>query len=317
MRDTHEPRKEFVEKLEWQVGLEVRRRNRAARAPSWAAWSPMKATVVVLSLMLVSMGIGAAGVVAAYETQGNARRDELTAGIEQRAVLARQRLAVATEELKKTERLVSVGVATNTEFLESRFKVSEAEAQFKLIELQLAEVRLTGREPRTEISAPWVSGRDFITERLRIEMSVPETAVGLERAGLHEAETRFQVGIASATDVDVARVRTLELEEALETFRKKLEIRKQLRTGLISPAGAELRALEAEANQRKKTLEPKVELARKTVDQVTAKVQAGTAQRVELTEATLRRLELETELAKADLDLTLVRRQIEQQRVGR
>jgi outer membrane protein TolC len=79
----------------------------------------------------------------------------------------------------------------------------------------------------------------------------------------------------------------------------------------------ELRGLEAEAEQRRKTLGPKVELARREIDRVTKRVQVGTATRVELTEATLRHLQLQTDLLKADLDLALIRRQIEQHREAR
>jgi outer membrane protein TolC len=72
--------------------------------------------------------------------------------------------------------------------------------------------------------------------------------------------------------------------------------------------------VEAEAAQRQKTLAPQVELARKRVEQARLRVQLGTGQRVDMAEATLRLQELETEMAKAELDLALIRRQLEQRR---
>ena len=317
MRDTHEPSSEFVERLEWQIGREVRRRNRAADAPRWTSRLRMKAAVAVLGLMLVSMGIGAAVVAAAYEAQGNERRDQLAASFELRVQLARQRLAVASEQLQATERRVSIGTENKLAVAEGRFKIAEAEAQLKSIELELEEVRITGRDPRGEMSSPLMSGRDFVSQRLRIEMSVPETAVALERARLREAEMRFQVGIADATDIEVSRVRSIEVELALEAFRRKLEIRQKFLTGGVDAVETELRVLESEAEQRKKTLAPKVELARKEMERVSARVQVGTAQRVELVATTLKQLQLQTELIKADLDLALTRRQIEQHRAAR
>jgi len=317
MRNAHEPSDDFVERLEWQVGREIRRRNRATEAARWTPRSRVKLTLAVVGLMLVSMGIGAAATAAAYEAQSNERRDQLTSSFERRADLARQRLSLVTEELQTTERRVAVGSASNTDLLEGRIKVAEAQTQVKSIELQIEEIRMTGREPRSEISAPRVSGRDFVTEQLRLEMTVPETAIALERARGRDAEARFSVGVADATDVEAARIRALEVEVVLETLRKKIEIRQKWLSGLISTVEVELRVLEAEAEHRRKTLAPKLELARKEIERVTARVQVGTAQRVDLTEATLRRLQLETELTKADLDLALVRRQIDQHRSGR
>jgi outer membrane protein TolC len=317
MQDIHEPRSEFIERLAWQVGLEVRRRNRAAQAPQWTPRSRMKAILAVLALMVASMGIGAAVVAAAYEAQADQRRDQLTSGFEQRAELARQRLAIASGELPEIERRVSIGVAPRSAALEGRIKVADAEAQVKSIELQLEEVRITAREPRNELNSPLVSGRDFVTSRLRIEMSVPEMAVELARARLREAESRFAVGMANVADVDVSRVRVLEVDVALEAFRRKIEIRQKFLKGEMDAIETELRVLECEAEQRRKIAEPKAELARKDAERATKKFEVGIAQQVEVTEAALRRLELQTELAKADLDLALVRRRIEQHRAGR
>lgn len=187
----------------------------------------------------------------------------------------------------------------------------------KSLDLQLEEIRLTGLEPRTEASAPRVSGRDFVSERLRIEMAVADTALSIEQEREKGAQKRLSVGMADGVDVETARVRVLEVEAGLDTFRRKLDIRQKFLNGGVDPIETELRVLEAEAEQRTKTLAPKLDLARKEVERVTGQVDVGAATRVQLSEATLRRMQLELELTKADLDLTLVRRQIEQHRAGR
>ena len=317
MRNPHEPSDEFVERLEWQVGREVRRRNRAAEGPQWTPRLRVKMALAVLGLMVVSMGVGAAAVAAAYESQDSQRRDDLTRGFEQRADLARQRLALVTDEQRAIEQGVAVGRATNEELAQSRIKVAAAQAQVKLTELQLEEIRLTGREPRVELSSPRVSGRDFVGDRLRIELSVPETALAIERARLRDTETRFSVGIANTFDVEIARMRVLEMEVALDGFRKKLDIRQKMLSGAVDAVETELRVLEAEADQRRRILQPKLEMARREVDRIKSRVEVGIASNLEFTEATLRRLQLETELTSADLELAVVRRKIDQHRAGR
>ena len=317
MRDRHEPNDEFVEKLEWQIGREVRRRNRAAEAPRWTTWSPRKAIAVVAGLMLVSMAIGGAAVAAAYEAQGNQRRDQLASNLEQRVDLAKKRLDLVTEQLKNLEQRVAVGAANNTDLLDGRINVTEAEAQLKSTLLQLEEIRLSGREPRLELSSPPVAGRDFVSQRLRIEMSVPEARAALEAARVKETQLRFEVGVDDAITVEVARNRLLEVQAALETFRKKIDIRQKFLSGAVDAVETELRVLEADAEQLKKTLTPRAALARKEMERIAGRVEVGTSQRVELAEATLRRLELETSLSKAELDLVLIRRRIDQHRAGK
>jgi hypothetical protein len=85
----------------------------------------------------------------------------------------------------------------------------------------------------------------------------------------------------------------------------------------VDAAGAELRVLEAKAEQRQKTLAPKVALARNQSELAKVRVQLGTGQRVEATMAALELVVLElvvleTEMLKAELDLALVRQQIAQ-----
>jgi len=317
MRHTHEPSDDFVAKLEREITREVRRRHQPMPWPQWLPQTRLAATLALIALMVASMGIGAAAMAAGYAAQGNERRNQLTTSYEQRADLARQRLAIANDELKAAERQVSVGMATAMSVLEGRMKVAEADAQLKSLQLQLEEIRITGLEPRNEASAPRVAGRDFVSERLRIEMSVPEMALSLEQEHVRDAQNRFAVGMADGVDVESASVRMIEMQTALLTFRKKLDIRQKFLVGPVDAVETELRILEAEAEQRTKSIAPKLALARKEVDRLTGRVDIGAATRVDVSLATLKRLQLETDLAKADLDLSLVRQRIAQHRSGR
>jgi outer membrane protein TolC len=317
MRQTHEPSDEFITSLEREITREVRRRHQPIPWPHWLPQTRMAATLALIALMVVSMGIGAGAMAAGYAAQSSERRDQLTTSYEQRADLARQRLVVANDELKAAERQVSVGMASTMGVFEGRMKVAPAEAQLKSLQLQLEEIRVTKLEPRNELSAPRVSGRDFVTERLRVDMSIPEALLVYEHERQREAEKRFQVGMADGLDVASAQVRVVEVESVIDTFRRKLDIRQRFLAGTVDAVEAELRVLEAEAEQRTKSLTPRLVLARKEVDRLTGRVDIGAATRVEVSVATLKRLQLETDLAKADLDLSLVRQRIAQHRSGR
>jgi outer membrane protein TolC len=285
--------------------------------PQWLPQTRLAATLALIVLMVASMGIGAAAMAAGYAAQGNERKNQLTTSYEQRADLARQRLTLATDELKAAERQVAVGMASTMGVFEGRMKVAEAEAQLKSLQLQLEEIRITGLEPRNELSAPRVGGRDFVSERLRVDMSITEAVLVAEHERQRDADKRFQVGMADGVDVASAQTRVVEVEAAIDTFRRKLDIRQKFLAGSVDAIETELRVLEAEAEQRTKSLAPRLALARKDVERVSGRVDIGAATRVDLSIATLRRLQLETDLAKADLDLSLVRQRIAQHRSGR
>ena len=317
MRDRHDPREPFVERLAEQIRLEIRRRNLAVPEPSWTRWlvqSPVRAALATAVLVLLSMGIGGIVVAAAYQAQTNEQRQMLEASYTQRVAIAQQRVANAAEQLKIAEQRVSVGIEPQDAVIEARFKVMEAEAQLKSTALQLSEVTATGREPVTSVSAPLVAGRDFVRERWKIDMSVAMSAVELERSRMKAAERRYATGMADAIDVDATRARVAELEAAIEGHRLKIDIRERFLKREIDAPLADLRILEVEARQRQRTLEPRLEFARKFVGPLKAKVETGTAHQVELREAQLRVLEIEVELMKASVDLALIQQQIVQRR---
>ena len=162
-----------------------------------------------------------------------------------------------------------------------------------------------------------VSGRDFVGEGLRIQMSVPQAALELEKFRLSEIQKRVNLGMSLPIEFQASQTQIVETEATIESFQKKLEIRQLFLSRKVDSPEAELRVLEAEAEQRQQTLTPKVKLAREELEAVKRRVQAGIEQPVSIAEAALRLQKLETDLAKAELDLALAHRQLEQRRIGR
>ncbi len=319
MYGKHEPREEFIERLEERISAEARHRRRPGQAASWTRWMPHRpipAALAVAALVFVSMGIGGIVVAAAYQAQTNEQRDLLASTYQRRVELAKQRLSIARQQLQTAQERFSLGIEGQEAVLEGQFKVAEAEAQLGTIELQLAEIRMTGREPVGEVSSPLVSGRDFVSERWRIEVSVPAAALRLEKTRLANAQRRVAVGMANNVDVEVSQIRIIEIEAAIEACQRKIDIRQRFLKREMDATLADLRVLEGEAEQRRTTLEPRLKLERKQANDVAARVEIGTATRVELAEAQLRVKELELDLSKAEVDLAVIRRQIAQHRIG-
>jgi outer membrane protein TolC len=314
MSESHEPRKEFVQSLEWQLGREIRRRNRSPQGLRWTRRLRAKTRAVVAALMLASMGLGAVGVAAAYQAQGNQHRDVLASSYQQRTDLARRRVALAQEELSSIEKSVSMGLISDENLLAARLKLSESEEQLQLLQLQLEEVRTTGREPLNEISAPVVSGRDFVIERLRAELAGPLAMLQLQQARLKAAEKRVALGILDSSEVEAARARLAEAQAQVDLLGAKIQSREQFIRRKLDASQAELQVIESEAVQRKAALVSKVQLARRELERAAQRVQAGITPRIEEAEVKLKLQELEMELAKADLDLLAVRRSLEQRR---
>jgi len=304
MHERHEPDNEFVERLEWHIGHEVRRRN---QAPADPGRSPVRVALMVVGLALLSMAIGAAAVAAAYQAQNNERRDILINGLAQRAAIAKAQVEAASAKLKESERMIALGLLDMERGLQARATLAEAEAQLKSIELQLQETQITRREPLDEVSSPLVSGRDFVSERLRADVSVAEAEIQAGKARLAAAERKLSLGLAGTMDVEVARAGLRQVEASLEGLRRKLEIRQQFIGNKINPSETELLAMEGEAEQRAKAVGSQVEIARLELDRTQTLLQKGLVPTRTFAEATLKLRSLEAELARVQLDLAVIR----------
>ena len=320
MRDKHVPDFEFVERLEAHINAEVRRRNRYVDMPRWMRWlarSPIKAAVAASLLILVSMGIGGIVVAAAYQAQTNEERQAVKARVAQRVALAQQRVSLAADALRLAERQTSVGIEPQDTLLEARFKLAEARAQLESVQLEAAEVDASGRDAVTVVSAPLVGGRDFVSERWKVEMQIPMAALDAEKSRFQTLQRRVAVGAASNMDVELSRARIVELESAIQTVQKKIGVRERFLKKDVDSSLADLYVLEAEAIQRRQTIEPRLALAQKVLKDVQSRVEIGTAAMLDVSQAQVKLKELELDMSKADVDLAVIRRQIDQRKAGK
>lgn len=310
----HEPTDGFVTRLESQIAGEIRRRNHNATAPRWASWSALQVGLAATVLVVVSMALGGAAVAASYESQNNELRAQLIASYTQRADLARQRRDLATKEEKAAQTRFNVGLADDKVLLEKSLAVVTAQAELAKVELELEEIKLSGAEPKGELYSPRVSGRDFVGERLRIELSVFTKTLDVEKRVAQDVAARVEIGTYAQVDLDAARARVQAVEAGERALQRQITIRQMYLGGKIDAVEAQLRGLESEAEHKTASLAPEIALAAKEVARLTQRVDAGTAQPVDLAEAKLRKLELETALSKAELDLALIRRRLDQHR---
>jgi outer membrane protein TolC len=310
MSTPHEPRETFVGELEGLLRGELQRRRLAASAPGWLPRSRAGLAMAAAALVVCSMAIGGGVVAAAYEAQRSEQRDMLVATLEQRAALAKRRLDLAHAQLREVQARIAVGLEHPPAAGEARLKVTEAEAEVRIVELDLAEVRATGREPLKTVSAPLVSGRDLVSDRWRVEATVPAAALEIARQHADATKVRYDVGLANSVDVETAGARQFELEAVVQLAQRKIAIRQSFLGGALTAAVADLRMIEAETEQRRASLLGRIEFSRRHLQDIKVRVEIGTAAALEVAEAEVRLQELQLALTKADYDLALIRQQL-------
>ena len=317
MQNTHEPSDRFIERLGQDLGAEVRRRNRTPAPASWRPAFSLKTITAAAALAVASMIIGGVVVAAAYQTEDREQREALASVYERKLDLARVKLDAAKQELQAADRRVAVGLIDRNAALESRQAFVEAEAGLRIAQLDLEEVRNTGLEPRDELSAPRIPTRDFVHDRLTARLSVVESALDLERQRLKDAELRVSMGVADRNDVHAHQARVLELESALSAMQQKLEIRQLFVSAKYDAALADLRTAEVDAQQRQRSTNAQLAIAKLTQARVESLVTKGLAGPLDIKRANLAVMEFEVNLAKSELELSAIRAKIAERTAGK
>jgi hypothetical protein len=310
MQHPHEPREAFVAELGRTVIAERRRRQELTTTAPWPIRSRLNLGMAAIGLVIISMAIGGGVVVAAYQAQAGERRDSLTSIYEQRAALARERLALAEQELRRAEQRVAIGVESQETTFDIQLELTEVDALVKSLELQIAEIRSTSREPLSEVSAPLVGGRDFVGERLQIELSASKAASEVQRQLLQQTERRVAIGAANPVDAEVVRAVQQELQSAITALEKKLQIRQAFLRKELDADMANLRVLQSEAEQRRATLAPKADWARKELRDIRRRLEIGLGSVTEVVEAEVRLMKIQLDLAQANADLARIHQRI-------
>ena len=176
--------------------------------------------------------------------------------------------------------------------------------------MDLEEFGASGLEPRDELSAPLVDGRDFVSERIRIRMDVDRRHLAVVK--WEEARTleRFEVGVATELEVQERNLATHETQLQLEALERQLEIRQSYLGGDVSPVEAELMALENETRARIALLERQRQYRGLELQRVQRAIELGSQSLDLAVQIQTRFAEVDAQLGLAEAELDIVRREL-------
>lgn len=247
MRNHNRPDSEFITGLENQLTSELRRRQRFSPSESsFNAKGFIKISILVIACAIT--GVAAAKTVEHIES--SKRRILHVAKIEAttQQLLAHQ--SVAEEMVSELKNRVVAGLIREDDLVEAVIQTKLIDFELEKALLDLEEAHMSGEAPANELHAPLQGGRDFVTERLKVDYRktelikdhIVDRAAGLREkvdAGLvHESETRD-------TDQQVEGA-----EKELERIQHQIDLRNVYLSGDLSAREIAIRQMSREARDR-------------------------------------------------------------------
>lgn len=306
MDERHEPDPRFVERLEWQLGGELRRRDRLGSGPR-----PAVRVLKLGGLMLGCVALGAVAMGFSQQLGESWRKELLETRLGVQVELANQRVAMQREALGLTREQVEQGVRDERDLAYLELQIAETQAEATIKELELEEVQRSGKEPQDALSAPLLGGRDFVSERIEARLEVARRHLEVVRRDLELARQRAEAGVVSDEEVRARALVTRQAELRLESLERQLILRRAYLDKEITAVEVELRVLEAETQNRLALLDGQRAHFQRELERYQAAFDVGA-----MRSATVARLrgqvaEIEGQVRLAQAELKIVRRELE------
>jgi len=298
MSNRFEPDAKFVDRLEWQLASEFRRRDRLKPAPGRIA---VPRSIAALGLAAGVLLLGVAATKAADLIKDSWRKKIEVARLETEVKIKTAFLELKKETADEIEKRFSLGLISEDAVLTAKLGVERSASDLEKSTLELEEVRASGETPRDELYAPLVGGRDFVSERLEVEKKVLNLDLDLRRARIERTlRQRVDAGVLPKSALDGFQASLAVQEAAIADIENRLTLRKKFLAGEISAAELEVQTRMSAAEKDLREAQSSIETIRPHLEDLRAKEAAGL-----VTSDEVKGMQLSLDFAQAKADLAV------------
>ncbi|MCX6571995.1 MAG: hypothetical protein NT006_11375 [Candidatus Aminicenantes bacterium] len=272
MTKTYEPDSRFVERLEWQLASEYRRTNRLKPSSGKVAVSRR---MVAVALLVGVLTTGVAVIKAADYIRDSWRKGLEIARVGTEVQLKKAHLESTREMAARAEKLASIGAIREEESQVLKLGVEKAALDLERSLLNLDEVKASGVAPRDELYAPVLGGRDFVSERLKIQIKDVERDLELLRSRLDRFKQEVEVGVASGGALDPIQAEIAGRKAMIDEAQKRLDLRKRFVAGEITAYDVEIGDRMAVAEKNLHQAQTRVDSLMKQLERLQAQEALG------------------------------------------
>ena len=298
MPNKFEADSQFVDRLEWQLASEFRRKDRLNPAAGKIA---VPRSVVALSLAAGLLLMGVAATKAADLIKNSWRKKIEVARLETEVKIKKAFMEFKRLRAGQAAEKFSVGLIDEDEASASKLVAGRAEFDLEKSLLDLEETRISGEAPRDEIYAPLVGGRDFVSERLEIDKKVLEADIDLRRTRIERhLKARVDLGLIPKSELDAFQAALAVQEGGVGDIEKRLALRRGFLSGEISAEELEIRDRMTAAEKDLREARSTVDIMKTHLDDLRAKEAAGV-----ISEEEIRGTQMALDAAQAQLRLAM------------
>jgi outer membrane protein TolC len=298
---SHELRPEFRAHLEWQIQSALRRESRFAEPVPTR--SPRLRTAAMLVLAMV---VGGIAVGASTELQDARERQAVLEGAQSELKLIQLRVELARADFEQTRQRFEVGTVGRETLQAAERELRAQESALARLKLDIEETQSSSAAPRNDLQAPLVGNRDFVRERLMLDLRDAQRNLAAAEQAMEQARQRVEVGTAPQATAMAAELEVAQARAVLKQLQGTIELRTQAMAGAIKAEDVAALQRQMELTLHRDRLRREIELGRARIQDIRRQVETGMASQLDLKRAEVELLERETELQRVDRELQRV-----------
>jgi outer membrane protein TolC len=286
----HQPTPEFRDYLEGEITREYHRHRSFAR-------------LRFAAILLATLAAGTTAGLASAQIRESAQRDSLLQTAQSDLAMAALRLQLAQARLADLDSKFQAGVVDKLSMTTAESELRQMEAQALRAKLNIEEIRASSLPPRDELNAPLAGGRDFVTERITLDLFTSQQRMTAAEQALAEAERQFRVGAVPELAVQDAKLELTRARAALGTLAERRKLRKEFIEQGTAVDQLNRRFQQAQVRSDAMVAQEAVSVLRQRLEALEKQRAIGTAEELDV-------LRAKVELLMRELELQSLTRQL-------
>lgn len=279
----HQPTPEFRDFLEDEIVHSFRRHR---------AWRRLRGLAVVFA----SLAIGLTAGLAPAQIREGAQRESLLYAANSELQLVGLRLDLARAQLADVTAKVNAGVLGAASLGSVVAEVRRMEALAMRATLNVQEITATGLPVRDDLTAPRVGNKDYVMERIRMDLFVAQQQLTAAEAALADAERRERAGAGADVERMDAELQVVFARGRMGVLAEQQKLRAEFLAKGTPGDQLSRRLQRQQLRMDAMTLDKAVQVARQRLDLVRRQRTVGVASELDLLRAEVEVKERETEM---------------------
>ena len=286
----HSPTPEFRDFLEGQVTHAYRRVRSLRRYRS-------------IAVVVAALAVGTSAGLASAQIRDNAQRDSILLAAKAELALVAMRRELAQAQLTDINAKVKAGMLSGAALERARSEVTRMDAMTARAKLNVDEVEATAQPPRDDLAAPLVDGKDFVAQRLQMELISAMGRISDAEAARADADRRIRAGAETGLALLDAELELTRARAAAALLMQRLRLRQNFLAHKVAAGELSSGLQDAQVRHDVMVAQEGLRVARERLSYVKKQRTLGAASELD-------ELKAEVEFRERELELTLLARQL-------